>query len=158
MQGMSRIPFEEAGTEEATSEKASFSDPHSGGSTSATKQNGDKDFLKIIRVRGTSVGPGCQADHKGYHMTMKGVGVSEGEECLMFFRAVVEKAVSKSTAQWQSLPSLIRKPQMHKSKGSTLMWNLEGVTDDDKKGGRRALTRLLSDRQNQRGDKRCGKS
>jgi hypothetical protein len=51
---------------------------------------GMKTFLKVIRVRGTSVRSSCQANHKGYHMTMAGIGarVSEGEECLMFFRAV----------------------------------------------------------------------
>lgn len=43
MQGMDRIFFEEAGTEEATAEKASSSDSHLGASTSATKQNGDKE-------------------------------------------------------------------------------------------------------------------
>lgn len=53
-----------------------------------------------IKSQRTSVRPECQATCRGYHMTVAGVGarVSEGETCLMFFRVVVEKAISKSTA------------------------------------------------------------
>lgn len=46
VQGMDRIFFEEAGTEEVTAEKASFSGPCLGGSTSGTMQNGDEDFFE----------------------------------------------------------------------------------------------------------------
>lgn len=57
-------------------------------------------------------------------MTMAGVGarVSEGETCLMFFRVVLEKAISKKCSIGPEPPLTGQKPQMdtqHKSKGST---------------------------------------